>query len=209
MPLLAGARLAVIDTETTGFDIGHGYELIELAVVDVVDGAIASQWASLARPMRPIPWGAAQVHGITTAMVAAAPLPREVAHELVARVRGVPLVFHNAAFDLPFLQQMLRGAGLPPLQNPVIDTYGLSRLIRPKSHALAALAVDLALPVEPPHRALGDALTTARLLLALAPRWEAERAAHSLAELAAESQDVLRSPKRQATRTETPAAAPA
>ncbi|HET7225624.1 MAG TPA: 3'-5' exonuclease [Candidatus Eisenbacteria bacterium] len=202
MPLLAGARLAVLDTETTGFDPARGHELIEVAIVDVVDGAIGGTWSSFVRPMRPIPAGAAAVHGITAAMVADAPEPNAVARELASRCQGAVLVFHHAAFDLPFLQQLLRGAGLPPLVQPVLDTFGLAKLVKPKSHGLSALALELGLPPEPPHRALGDALTTARLLLVLAPRWEAERRIRSLAELAAESQDALRS--RRERRSETP-----
>jgi DNA polymerase III epsilon subunit-like protein len=53
------------------------------------------------------------------------------------------------------------------------------------------------LPPEPRHRALGDARTTARVLVALSERWESERGVRSLLELAAASQDMLRlSPAR-------------
>jgi DNA polymerase III epsilon subunit-like protein len=197
MPLLVGARLVAIDTETTGFDPERGHELLEVGVVEIVSGAIGATWSSLVRPMRPIPDGAAAVHGITAAMVEAAPAPGVVARELTSRAAGAALVFHHAAFDLPFLQQLLRGAGLPPLLNPVLDTFGLARLLKPQSHGLAALAAELGLPAEPAHRALGDALTTARLLLALTPRWQAERGIRSLAELAGESQDMLRASRRE------------
>jgi DNA polymerase III subunit epsilon len=195
MPLLAGARLAVLDTETTGFDPAHGDELLEVACVEVVDGRIADTWSSLVRPRRPIPGDAAAVHGITEAMVRQAPAANDVAAMLCARCEGVTLVFHHAAFDLPFLQQLLRGAGRPPLLQPVIDTLGLARGLLPaKSHGLQAIARELGVPPELEHRALGDALTTARLLIALTPRWEAERAVRSLAELAGDSQDGVRRP---------------
>ena len=203
MSLLAGTRLAVLDTETTGFAPARGDELLEVAHVELVDGRIGETWSSLVRPRRPIPDGAAAVHGITEAMVAQAPPPNAVAAELCARCEGVMLVFHHAAFDLPFLQQLLRGAGRAPLLNPVFDTLGLARgMLRAKSHSLQAIAGELGLPHEPQHRALGDALTTARLLMALAPRWEAERGVRSLAELAAESQDGVRLPAKRPARDE-------
>ena len=98
-----------------------------------------------------------------------------------------------APFDLPFISSFMRAAGAPPLWNPVVDTLGLARgLFGPGSNSLGALAAKLALPPEPRHRALGDAITTARLFLLLAERWEREKGARSLAELAAASQDMMR-----------------
>jgi DNA polymerase III epsilon subunit-like protein len=81
-----------------------------------------------------------------------------------------------------------------------VDTLGLARgLFGAGENALGELAARLGLPDERRHRALGDARTTARVLLALAPRWEAERGIRSLAELAAASQDALRpAPRRPA-----------
>ena len=105
----------------------------------------------------------------------------------------LPLVNHNAPFDLPFLQELMRSAGQRPLLNPVVDTLGLARgLFGSGGNSLSPLAERLGIPAESAHRALGDALTTARLLLELAGRWERERGIGSLAELAAASQDVMR-----------------
>jgi DNA polymerase-3 subunit epsilon len=102
-------------------------------------------------------------------------------------------VFHNAAFDLPFLARLLRDGGAEPLLNPVIDTLGLARgAVASRSYSLGALAGTLGLPREAAHRALGDALTTARLFLLLAERWERERGVTTVAELAAASQDAAR-----------------
>ena len=206
MSLLAGARLIVLDTETTGFDPARGDELLEIACVEVIEGAIADTWSSLVRAARPVPAGSAAVHGITSAMLDAAPPPGEIAAAMAARCEGAPLVFHHAAFDLPFIQQLLRGAGRPPLLNPVIDTLGLARGLLPvKSHGLQAVAGELGIEAGPPHRALGDALTTARLLLALAPRWERERSVRTLAQLAGDSQDGVRLPAKRPPKTESPA----
>jgi DNA polymerase III epsilon subunit-like protein len=116
---------------------------------------------------------------------------------VAARVRAAvgerPIAFHNAPFDLPFLIAMLRATGQPPLLCPVLDTLGLARgLFGTGSNSLGALAERLGLPREAAHRALGDALTTARLLIALADRWERDKGVRSLLELAAASQDVMR-----------------
>jgi DNA polymerase-3 subunit epsilon len=193
MTLLAGARVVVLDTETTGLDPSAGHAIVEVARVTLEDGRVTSHWSSLVNPGRPIPRDAAAVHGITDAMVADAPAPAAVAAELREACADSPLVFHNAPFDLPFLARLMHEGGAPPLLNPVIDTLGLARLVvATRSYSLGALAETLRLPAETKHRALGDALTTARLFLELAGRWERERGAASLAELAAASQDAQR-----------------
>ncbi len=197
MTLLAGARLVAVDTETTGFAPSSGHELIEVACVPITDGVVGEGWSSLVRPARPIPADASRVHGITDAMVAGAPVPAAVAAEVRRACAEVPLVLHNARFDLPFLADLLRAGGEPPLFNPIIDTLGLARGILSESeNSLGALARRLNLAPEISHRAAGDARTTARLLVLLAQRWEDERGVHSIAELAAASQDVERRTRR-------------
>jgi len=196
--MLLSGRLQTLDTETTGMSPAYGHALVEVGRVAVVDGTLADTWSSLVRPGRPIPPDASAVHGITDAMVADAPPPGEVGRALREACGDATLVLHNATFDLPFLNSMLRGAGLPPLWNPVIDTLGLARgLLGTGSNSLGSLAVRFELPRETAHRALGDALTTARLFLKLAERWEKEKRITSLAELAAASQDVVRTTGRR------------
>jgi DNA polymerase III subunit epsilon len=196
--LLAGSRLAVLDTETTGFDPGQGHALVEVAWVALEGDEIGETWSTLVNPGRAIPPDASAVHGITDAMVRDAPDPATVAAGLESRCAGRTLVFHNAGFDLPFLAALLRAGGLGPLAHPVVDTLGLARgLAGPGSNSLAALAARFKLPAETAHRALGDALTTARLLRVLVPRWEAEKGVHTVAELAAASQDVIRLTNRR------------
>jgi DNA polymerase III epsilon subunit family exonuclease len=206
MPLLEGRRLAVMDVETTGFDPLDGHTILEVARVTLEDGRIVDEWSSLVGPRRPIAADAVRVHGIHEAMLEGAPEPPEVARAIIASIEGLPLVFHNAMFDLPFIAAMLRGCGLPPIGNPVIDTLGLARgLFGSGSNSLGSLASRLALPTETAHRALGDARTTARVLMALAPRWEQERGVGSLAELAAASLDSVRLTARRAPPRRPPA----
>jgi len=193
MSLLSGQVAMAVDTETTGFEPSLGHALVEVATVAVADGVLGESWTSLVHPGRGIPPDASSIHGITDAMVADAPPPAAVGPELRRRCADLPLIFHNASFDLPFLIALLRQAGQPPLLNPIIDTLGLARgLGGPGGNSLGGLAARLGLPVETKHRALGDALTTARLFLALCARWESERGVRSLSELAAVSQDAMR-----------------
>lgn len=198
MGLLSGLRVLAVDTETTGMSPEAGARLVEVARAEIVDGVLGDGWSSLVRPGKPIPPDATRVHGITDAMVANAPEPGPVAHELRTACADLPLVFHNAPFDLPFLVRMFREAGAPPLLNPIVDTLGLARgLSGSGGNSLGALASRYGLPAEKAHRALGDARTTARLFLALVAEWESRRGVRTLAELAAASQDVMRATARR------------
>ncbi len=187
----------MVDTETTGLDVAAGHALVEVGTVTVDDGAIGETWSTLVNPGRPIPPDATAVHGIDDAAVARAPGPAEAAPELRRRCGEAVLVFHNAAFDLPFLARLLRAGGAPLLFNPVLDTLGLARgLSAVGGHSLGALAERFGIDPASTHRAAPDARRTAELLLALAPRWERDRGVRTLLELAAISQDVLRSRPR-------------
>jgi DNA polymerase III subunit epsilon len=198
MTLFDGVRLAVLDTETTGLDPGQGHRVIEVAGIALDAGEIGDAWSTLVNPGRPIPPDASAVHGITDLMVRDAPSPAVVAAELEARCAGRTLVFHNAAFDLPFIDVLMRSGGRGPLLHAVVDTLGLARgLFGQGGNSLGALATRFGLPPAATHRALGDALTTARLLQVLAARWENERGVHAIAELAAASQDALRLTSRR------------
>jgi DNA polymerase-3 subunit epsilon len=195
--LLEGERLSVVDTETTGVSPAYGATIVELARVEIENGRALDAWSCLVRPRRPIPPGATAVHGITDAMVAAAPAAADVAASFRDSLEGRTLVFHNASFDLPFLVAMIREAGLPRILNPVVDTLGLARgLFGSGSNTLAELAGRLGLEPEGFHRARVDAQTTAGVFLALAALWEVERGVGSLAELAAASQDEIRAARR-------------
>ena len=204
MALLAGTRAIALDTETTGMNPATGATLVEVAWVMITDGAPVAEtlpgarWSSLVHPGQPIPRDATEVHHITDAMVADAPPPAAIAPPLRAACADLPLVMHNAPFDLPFLQDLMRRTGQKPLDNVVVDTLGLARgLFEGGGNSLGALAARFAVRFETAQRALGDALATAELLGRLAERWERDFEVRSLAELAAASQDVMRRTARR------------
>ena len=198
MRLLAGITLLAIDTETTGMTPANGDRVVEVAYVSIRDGSLAQEWSSLVHPGRAIPPDASRVHGITDAMVAGAPKPAQAAQTLREACGSLPLVFHNAPFDLPFLRALFTDGGQPPLTNPIIDTLGLARgLGGVGGNALGVLAQRMGLPAETSHRALGDTRTTARLFLRLVETWERDKGIRTLDELAAVSIDVMRTTARR------------
>ena len=83
---------------------------------------------------------------------------------------------HNAPFDMAFLRRETRGTGIS-FDNPVLDTVHLSAVVFGGSaeHTLDALCarLNVTIPKEVRHTALGDAMATAEALVAMIPILEA------------------------------------
>jgi DNA polymerase III epsilon subunit family exonuclease len=164
---LAEARFCVIDLETTGLRPGWGDEILEVGAVRVAGGTLGLEFASLVDPLRPISPAAQAVHGLCDADVRGAPPLGAVLPGLLEMARDAVLVFHNASFDLGFVQRALVECGREPLEAPVLDTVVLARRLLRGRVGLGTAAARLGLPIERLHRALPDARLTARLLVAL------------------------------------------
>ncbi|MCY4104687.1 MAG: exonuclease domain-containing protein [bacterium] len=94
-------RFAVLDTETTGF--ARSDRIVEIALLTVVAGEVVDEFDTLVQPGRDP--GPVHVHGITPAMLQAAPRFADLARDIAARLNGSVIVAHNIHFDL----RMLRG----------------------------------------------------------------------------------------------------
>src|SRR5699024_11201898 len=105
--------------------------------------------------------------GITNDDVRNAPSFHKKAADIANYFTNSYLVAHNVPFDVGFLNAELIQANMTPLQNPMIDTVELSRILYPKSpgYKLSQLADHLNLTHDAPHRALSDAVVTAHLFL--------------------------------------------
>ena len=163
----------VFDTETTGLRPEAGDRVVSLAGVRVRGGQVKAGeiFDALVHPGRAIPSASVAFHGITDAMVAAAPPIDRVLPAFLRFAGEAVLVGHEASFDLRFLEPEARRLGLPSLTatRPVLDTRLLSRSLHGpgESHTLEAVARRLGVLVTGRHSALGDALTTAELLVRL------------------------------------------
>jgi DNA polymerase-3 subunit epsilon len=169
-----------VDLETTGLDATRD-EVIAFAVVPVDAGRIRAGAVTyrLVRPQRMPQADSIRIHGIRPADLAEAP-PLEAQRDvLLEALAGRLPVAHAAQVERAFLAPVLAEAGVT-LRGPVADTRELGRAwlaeaepgtVAPRLE-LGALARRLGLPVHRPHHALGDALTTAQVFLALATRLE-------------------------------------
>jgi DNA polymerase III epsilon subunit family exonuclease len=174
-PPLRERAWAVVDVETTGGSPARGDRVIDVAVVHVTGGQITESYESLVNPCRPIPPWIQGFTGITDAMVAGAPPFEGIADPLLERLEGRVFVAHNARFDWGFLQsEFLASSGAPP-DVEQLCTVKLGRRLLPelKSHGLDAITRHMGIRIHDRHRAMGDALATARLLIQLLEEAEA------------------------------------
>ena len=158
-------RYCVIDFETTGLDPERD-EVVEFAAVRVEYGEPGLHIASLCKPSAPIPPEATRVHGITDRMVRFAAPFSDYLPALLDFIGPDTLVGHNLPFDFGFLSAYCARAGVA-FAPPMLCTLQMARRMFPElpSRALAAVAAHLGVKNGIWHRALGDAMATARILI--------------------------------------------
>ena len=162
----------VFDTETTGLDPGGGDEIIAIGAVRIVNGRVLRReiFDDLVNPRRAISEAAGAIHGITAEMLRGRPVLDEVLPRFHRFVEDTVLVGHNVAFDMRFLEIKQASTGII-FPNPVLDTLALASVVHPEQQeqSLEAIAGRLGITVSGRHTALGDALTTAEVFLAMIP----------------------------------------
>lgn len=172
----------VIDTETTGLAPSQGDEIIAIAAVRIVNGRILHQevFDSLVNPRRPIDAAARAVHRLSPDMLRGMPVIEEVLPRFHQFVEDTVIVGHNVAFDMRFFEMKEKATGIR-FDNPVLDTLLLASIVHPQQeeNSLESIAARFGITVTGRHTALGDALTTAAVFLALIPLL-ADRGIHTL-----------------------------
>jgi DNA polymerase-3 subunit epsilon len=180
-PLIA-LSYTVIDTETTGLNPSAGDEIIAIGAVRIINGRVLPReiFDVLVNPRRPIAEAAIAVHGISPPMLRGMPTIDEVLPRFHRFIEDTVIVGHNVAFDMRFLELKEARLGFR-FSQPVLDTLLLACVIHPyqDDKSLEAIADRCGITVTGRHSALGDALTTAEVLLALIPLL-AERGIHTL-----------------------------
>jgi DNA polymerase-3 subunit epsilon len=168
----------VVDVEATGLDLRRD-ELVAFGSVLVRSGRLCLETAvhTHIRPPVPVGPGAIGVHGLRDQDLEAAPPLADVIDLVVDQLDGRLLVAHAAWVERAFLARAVRSAGRR-YDAPVVDTAALLRVagLAPSGTGyepdIEAMAEALGLCVHTPHDALGDALTTGEVFLALASRLE-------------------------------------
>ena len=169
------AAWCAIDLEMTGLN-PRSDEIVAIGAVPIDGGRIqlGGGLYTLVRASKRSQVGAVLVHKLRLADVVDAPSLDHAIDLLLGALAGRVPVFHTAAIETAFLERQFsrRRVRLPA----AADTEALGRRwlahrdgsAPPHGISLGRLAGALGQPAEPPHHALGDALTAAKLFIALA-----------------------------------------
>lgn len=166
---LDGQSYIVVDVETTGSVAYGGDRVTEVAAVLVRDGVAEKVFDTLINPDRPIPPAITAVTNITSAMVRRAPRFAEVCDQLLGVLEGHVFVAHNAKFDWRFISMEVERVTRRPLIGRSLCTVRMARKLVPRLRRRNLDAVTAFYGIEnyARHRAGGDAVATAHVLLRL------------------------------------------
>lgn len=159
-------KYLVIDVETTGLSPDDD-RIIEVAAVKCENDRIVDRFHSLINPGRPIPSRVTEITGINDSDVKNAPDMDEIAPKLSEFIEDLPLVAHNANFDIKFIANSFKRAGVSKGMI-YIDTLCLARIAFPDmpNHKLSTLIDEFGLSDHAQeHRAMSDAEATQRLYM--------------------------------------------
>ncbi|NLD52375.1 MAG: type I-E CRISPR-associated endoribonuclease Cas2 [Clostridiales bacterium] len=151
-------RYAVIDLETTGLNPSE-HEIIELAALAIEHSRVLAEFHTLVKPHKHIPQTILDLTGITVDQFASE--GRELSEalpEFLAFLRDMPIVSHNAAFDLGYIRTACASLGLPLFSARCIDTLALARQLLDdvENYKLSTLLAHFGIRSTGAHRAAAD-----------------------------------------------------
>lgn len=154
----------VIDTETIGLDCVYD-KIIEISALKYKNGKIVERFEQLINPEILIPDYITGINNISNEMVKDKPRINEVLPELLDFIEDMPLVAHNAKFDIRFLNANLVNMD-KKINNKIIDTLTISRLIHKdiENHKLETIKNYYALDIDS-HRASSDCIVSGMIYL--------------------------------------------
>ncbi len=155
----------VFDTETTGFNAAGEDQMIEIGAVKICNGEIIDRFDELIDPGRHIPDKITELTCITDEMVKGKDNEETVTRKFLEWASDLPMVAHNAKFDISFIEMAMKKYNIGQFKNTVIDTLELSRTLDQgfARHSLSALVkrYDVEWDEDAHHRADYDAQGTA------------------------------------------------
>lgn len=137
---LLNDTFVVFDTETTGFYFGSD-QMIEIGAVKIKNGEIIDRFDELIDPGAPLPEKITELTGITDDMLKGQASEAEVTKKFLAWAGDLPMVAHNARFDISFIEEAVKKYKLPKFNNTVVDTMSIARMLNPEfpNHKLTTL----------------------------------------------------------------------
>ena len=178
------ASICVLDVETTGLSPQYN-NIIEVGIVRVKNLKIVEKYHSLINPGREIPAFITGFTGISNDDVYDAPFFDDIADDVIEFIGNDVVTGHNLPFDNSFLKREFKYCGREELKNPNLCTLRVAKRIFPllKSKSLGAVSSFLKIKNSSYHRALGDAETTAKILIKMAKHVKKNLGFETLSEL--------------------------
>lgn len=168
MPL-ADVRFVVLDTETTGFEVDNGDEVIALGALVVQGGEIKTEHSIdlLVDPQRSIPEIITKLTGINDEMVQGCCSVYDATRDYLKLLNDSIIAGHAVGFDLGFLNNKLSLFGAGRINSCVWDTKTVARYLHPGLHdnSLDCLLDVYGIKKVNRHHAFGDCLLIAQVLL--------------------------------------------
>ena len=200
---LEETEFSVVDVETTGLSARNN-RVIEIGIVKIRNLKITKRYQTLINPDCRIPSFITQFTGIDDDDVYSKPFFPEVIDKIVEFIGDTVISGHNLNFDLSFLRCEFLRSGKEPMGNPNVCTLKIARKLYPmlSSKSLSSVTKHLKLKNPTAHRAAGDALVTARILIKMIKELKRKENINYLNELiqyqnlATEAGNILNVPKK-------------
>ena len=157
-------EFVAVDVEATGLSPEQD-RLIEIGAVRMRGEQILDKYTTFVDPERRLSSNIVALTGITDEMLQGAPSELEAVQGFLEFAGDLPLVAHNAGYDMSMLKASCRRLGLP-FDPTYVDTLGLAWDLLPQftKRKLDVLADYFELPDFAHHRATDDAITCGLLL---------------------------------------------
>ena len=183
---ISETEFAVLDFETTGTS-GAKNRAIEIGIVHIKNLKIVDSYQTFINPGTSVPYYITNLTGITNNDVHDAPFFEDITSEVVDFISDSVLVAHNMPFDYSFLKNEFSRADVLLPKNDRLCTLKLARKLYPelKSKSLGNLVKHFGIRHKHVHRALGDAMVTAKLLIKMITQLSEDQNITNLNELLA------------------------
>lgn len=154
-----------IDLETTGLSPLVD-RIIEIAAYKVTSSG-ESVFITLVNPEIPIPPHTTAIHNITDDMVMNSPTLNQVLEELKEFLGELPIIAHNAKFDLGFIVMGLQREKIKLSSASIYCSCKMARITHKEviNHKLGTLVKELSIPLVNHHRALDDAYASLKIFI--------------------------------------------
>jgi DNA polymerase-3 subunit epsilon len=133
-------REIILDTETTGLDPAFGHRVVEIGGIELMHHVPTRRhFHRYVNPERDVPADAFAVHGLSEEFLRSKPVFAEIIDDFLEFLGDATLIFHNAAFDVAFINAELGFLHREPILNDrIVDSLLLAR----QKHPLAANSLD-------------------------------------------------------------------